>query len=119
LKSSLQAAVIDKIRAYSRPKETPLPDPGSDAPHVEEPATEDDYGNHEVWEIIRSLLPNKRELRLAYLLYCCGLKPREVMRYCPKEFSDIQEIYRLTRNILERLTRNREQIRWRLIDEEF
>jgi hypothetical protein len=118
LKISLQGAVIDKIRAYSRPKETPLPDPGSDASHSEEPASEDEYGSHEVWEIVRCLLPNKRERRLAYLLYYCGLKPREVMRYCPNEFSDIQEIYRLTRNILERLMRNREQFRWRLSDGE-
>ena len=119
LKISLQGAVIDKLRAYSRPKEAPLPEPGSDAPHVEEPASEDEYGSHDMWEVIRSLLPNKRERRLAYLLYYCGLKPREVMQYCPKEFSDIQEIYRLTRNILERLMRNRDQFRWRLNGEEF
>lgn len=118
LKISLQAAVIDKLRAYSRPKEAPLPDPGSDAYHSEEPASEDEYGNHEMWEIIRSLLPNQRERRLAYLLYYCGLKPREVMQYAPKEFGNIQEVYRLTRNILERLMRNREQIRWRLSDGE-
>jgi hypothetical protein len=110
--------VIDKLRVYSRPKEAPLPEPGSDAPHVEEPASEDAYGSHDMWEVIRSLLPNKRERRLAYLLYYCGLKPREVMQYCPKEFSDIQEIYRLTRNILERLMRNRDQFRWRLSDGE-
>jgi DNA-directed RNA polymerase specialized sigma24 family protein len=118
LKISLQGAVIDKLRAYSRPKEAPLPEPGSDAPHVEEPASEDVYGSHEMWEVIRSLLPNKRERRLAYLLYYCGLKPREVMQYSPKEFSDIREIYRLTRNILERLMRNRDQFRWRLGDGE-
>src|SRR5260370_11914490 len=106
LKTSLQRAVIDKLRAYSRPKEAPLPEPGFDAPLVDEPATEDEYGSHDMWEVIRSLLPNKRERRLAYLLYYCGLKPREVMQYCPKEFSAIQEIYRLTRNILERLMRN-------------
>src|SRR5260221_9511308 len=119
LKISLQGAVIDKLRAYSRPKEAPLPEPCSDAPHVVEPASEDEYGSHDMWEVVTSLLPNKRERRLAYLLYYCGLKPREVMRYCPNEFSDIQEIYRLTRNILERLMRNRDQFRWCLNGEEF
>lgn len=118
LKISLQMAVIDRLRAYSRPKEAPLPDPGSDAYHSEEPATEDEYGSDEMWEIIRNLLPNRRERRLAYLLYHCGLKPREVLRYCPNEFNNIQEIYRLTRNILERLMRNRDQFRWRLSDGE-
>ena len=118
LKISLQGAIIDNLRAYSRPKEAPLPDPGSDTYYAEEPASEDEYGSQELWEIIKSLLPGERERRLAYLLYQCGLKPREVIRYCSDEFSDIQEVYRLTRNIIERLVRNRDQIRWRLSDGE-
>jgi hypothetical protein len=85
---------------------------------MEEPATEDEYNSYELWEIIKSLLPNDRERRLAYLLYHCGLKSREIIHYCPDEFSDVQEIYRLTRNITERLIRNRDQIRWRLSDGE-
>jgi len=85
---------------------------------MEEPATEDDYESQDVWEIVESLLPNERECRLAYLLYVCGLKAREIVRYCPEEFSDIQEIYRLTRNIVERLMRNCDQFRWRLSDVE-
>jgi hypothetical protein len=118
LKLSLQASVIDSLRAYSRPKEVPLPDPGSDTYYSEEPATEDDYSNQELWNAIKSVLPDERERRLAYLLYHCGLKSREIVRYCPDEFSDVQEIYRLTRNIMERLMRNRDQIRWRLSDGE-
>lgn len=116
LKLSLQAAVIDTMRAYSKPKEAPLPDPGSDTWYTEEPASEDEYESHELWDIIKSLLPNERERRLAYLLYHCGLKAREIVHYRPDEFSDVQEIYRLTRNIMERLMRHREQIRWRLSD---
>jgi DNA-directed RNA polymerase specialized sigma24 family protein len=118
LKLCLQGAVIDNLRAYSRPKEVPLPDPGSDTYHTEEPATEDDYESNDLWDTIKSLLPNERERRLAYLLYINGLKAREIIHHCPEEFSDIQEIYRLTRNIVERLTRNRDQIRWRLSDGE-
>jgi DNA-directed RNA polymerase specialized sigma24 family protein len=118
LKLCLQGAIIDSLRAYSRVKEVPMPDPGSDTYHMEEPATEDDYESNDLWEAIKSLLPNKRELRLAYLLYISGLKAREIIQFFPEEFRDIQEIYRLTRNIIERLTRNRDQIRWRLGDGE-
>ena len=118
LKLTLQGAVIDTLRAYSRPKEAPFPEPGTDTHYTEEPATEDEYDSHELWGIIKSLLPNDRERRLAYLLYHCGLKSREIIRFCPGEFSDVQEIYRLTRNITERLIRNRDQIRWRLSDGE-
>jgi len=116
LKLSLQGAVIDTLRAYSKPKETPLPDPGSDTWYTEEPSSEDEYDSHELWDCIKSLLPNERERRLAYLLYHCGLKAREIVRYRPDEFSDVQEIYHLTRNITERLMRHRDQIRWRLSD---
>ena len=118
LKISLQGALIDKLLAYSRPREVPLPDPGSDTYGVEEPATEDEYGSYELWEIVKSLLPNKRERRLAYLMYVGGLKPREIIRLCANEFSDIQEVYRLHRNIIERLMGSSDQMRWRLDGEE-
>jgi len=113
LKSCLQGTVIDSLRAYSRTRELPLPDPGSDTHYMEELATEDDYESNDLWETIKSLLPNERERRLAYLLYINGLKARDIIRFCPQEFDDIQEVYRLTRNIVERLTRHRYQIRWR------
>ena len=60
------------------------------------------------------MLPNKRERRLAYLLYHCGLKPREIVRFCPQEWSDVREIYRLRRNILERFLRHADHLRRRL-----
>ena len=83
-----------------------------------EPAFADEYESHELGDSIESLLPNKREQRLAYLLYHCGLKAWEIVRYCPDEFSSVQEIYRLTRTIVERIMRHRPQIRWHLSEEE-
>jgi hypothetical protein len=74
--------------------------------------------NGEVWESLHMLLTNPREQRLAYLLFHCGLKPREIIRFCPQEWSDIQEIYRLRRNIMERLLRNADHLRWRLSERE-
>lgn len=118
LKLSLQASVIDTLRAYSKPKEVPLPDPGSDTHYMEEPAIEDNYETDDLWTIIKGLLPNEREQQLAYLLYVIGLKAREIVRYRPEEFNDINEIYRLTRNIIERLKRNLDQFRWRISDGE-
>jgi hypothetical protein len=118
LKLSLQGAVIDTLRAYSRYKEAQLPDAGSNTWYTEEPAFEDEYESRELWDSIKSLLSNEREQRLAYLLYHCGLKAREIVRYCPDEFNNVQEIYRLTRNIVERIMRHRAQIRWHLSEEE-
>ena len=64
-----------------------------------------------MWEILQRVLPSEREQRLAYLLYHCNLKPREIVRFCQEEWPDVQEIYRLRRNILERLLRKTDQLR--------
>ena len=110
LRASLNGAIVDTLRAYSRPKETVLPEPDSPG----EPLAEDEEDGGELWEVIRSLLPTRREQRLAYLLFHCSLKPREIVRYCQQEFGDIREIYRMRRNITDRLLRHADHIRWRL-----
>ena len=110
LRMSLQSVILDALRAYSRPKEVPLPEYGN----PEEPFGEDTHEGHEVWEAILPLLPDSRDQRVAYLLFHCGLKPREILRFCPQEFSDVQEVYRLRRNIMERLLRHADYLRWRL-----
>jgi hypothetical protein len=110
LRASLNGAILDMLRAYARPGEVSLPGPGEPG----EPLVEDSTDNGEVWEILQMILSNPREQRLAYLLFHCGLKPREIVRFCPQEWSDVQEIYRLRRNIMERLLRNADCLRWRL-----
>jgi len=110
LRASLNGVILDILRAYSRPKEVPLSEAGESG----EPYREDQADSNQLWEILQTMLPNEREQRLAYLLYHCGLKPREVVRFCPQEWNDIQEIYRRRRNIMERLLRNADQLRWRL-----
>jgi hypothetical protein len=107
LRASLHGAILDMLRAYARPKEVPLPEPG-------EPSVEEQTEGSELWVVLQTMLPNQRERRLAYLLYHCGLKPREVVRFWPQEWSDVQEVYHLRRNILQRLMRNADQLRWRL-----
>ena len=107
LRASLNSVVLDTLRTYSRLKEMPLPESGDPG----EPPAEDDEDHGEFWEVVQRMIPNARERRLAYLLFHCGLKPREVVRYCPQEFSKVSEIYHLRRNILSRLVRHEDQIR--------
>jgi hypothetical protein len=56
------------------------------------------------------MLPGEREQRLAFLLFHCGLDPREIVRFCPQEWNSVQEIYRLRHNILERLLHHANQL---------
>lgn len=114
LHATLNGVVIDALRSR-RNKEIPLPE--VDSP--DEPFSQDEPGDEEaMWKCLQTLIPDTREQRLVYLLYYCGLKPREVLLRCPQEFTEIKEIYRLNHNILERLRRNRERVRWLLGDEE-
>ena len=111
LRKCLNGAILDTLRAYSRSKEEVLPEPSlPDEPTVED-HEEEDRG---LWETIQDILPNERERRVAYLLFHVQLKPREIVRLCPQEFSNVQEIYLLRRKIIERLLRDSDQIRWRL-----
>jgi len=99
LRASLHGAILDTLRDSLRPREVSMP-------LAQEPVVEDQTARLAVWEILQTMLPSEREQRLAYLLYHCKLGPREMVRFCPQEWNDIQEIYRLRRDILQRLLRN-------------
>jgi hypothetical protein len=114
LHATLNGIIMDILRVHFRSAEVSFPDPG----FPEEPIDDEPPDDGPLWESIQSLLPDERERRLAYLLYYCGLKPREIVIRCPNEFDDIKEIYRLNHNIIERLRRNRDRLRWLLGDEE-
>ena len=112
LRLCLNAVILDMLRTYARSKEVPLPEPGfAEEPYME---GDDDEESTELWRVIRQMLPTQREQRVAYLLYHCGLKPREIVRLCPQEFSEVREIYWLRRNIADRLVRHADSIRWQL-----
>ena len=54
-----------------------------------------------LWATLQKALPDVREQRLAFLLFNCGFRPREIVSHYPQEYCDMQEIYRLRRNIFE------------------
>ena len=102
----LNAAVLNERRVCSWPKQVPLPEPGGTG----EPREEDDTGSSKLWRLLQQILPKEREQRLAYLLFHCGLSPREIIRLCPQEFGDAHEIHRLRHRIMERLLHSATQL---------
>jgi hypothetical protein len=110
LRASLQSAILDILRMDFRLKVQSLPD-------ADDPLVEDNYQDNEIWEIIKDIIPVEREKRVAYLLYYCGLKPRDIVRFSPQEYSSVQEVYLLKRNITERLLHKSDLIRRRLSNE--
>lgn len=111
LKASLNGAILDTIRTYTRP-EVPLPEPG--VLYSRELTREEAFGEQDVWDVIKGFIPTPRERRVAYLLFHCGLKPREIVQWCADEFPEVHEVHRLRRHVVERLLRQAETIRWHL-----
>ncbi len=109
LRATLNGLLTDTLRCHLRlrTREVPLSEPGC----YQEPSVEDPMDGQSTWKSIESLLGDERERRLAYLLYYCGLKPRDIVVRCSQEFDDVKEIYRLSHNIIERLWRNRDRFR--------
>ena len=106
LRASLNGAILDMLRVDARPRESTRPVPAG----LGESHMEDVSSSHEIWEMLKAVLSNPRERRLAYLLFHCCLKPREIVRFCPQEWSGVQEIYRLRRTIMERLLCHADQL---------
>ncbi len=109
LHATLNGIILDTLRGHlrSRSREVPFPEPGCS----QEPGAEDSMDDRSIWDSIQLLLPDEHERRLAYLLYYCGLKPRDIVLRCSGEFGDVKDIYRLNHNIVERLRRNRDRLR--------
>jgi hypothetical protein len=110
LRASLNGIILDTLQFYVRPRETSRPVPGEPG----EPHVEDSFESCEIWEILQMMLPDRREQRLAYLLFHCGLGPSEIVRFCPQEWSDVHEMYHVRRNMMRRLLSTADHLRWRL-----
>ena len=106
----LNGAILNTLRTYALSSELLLPEAGE----PREPYAEKTIESSEVWEILQTMLLDEREKRLAYLSFHCGLKPTEIMRFCPSEFRDLHEISQLRRSIMERVLCNADQLCWRL-----
>ena len=108
LHATLNGIIMDTLRSHLRlrSREVAFPEPGGS----QEPTAENPMDSQGIWESIQPLLPDERERRLAYLLYYCGLKPRDIVLRCSEEFDNVKEIYRLNHNIIERLRRKRDRL---------
>ena len=84
LHATLNGLLMDTLRSHlrGRAREVPLPEPGC----PEEPATAGAIDGQSIWDDIQGFLPDERERRVAYLLYYCGLKPRDIIVRCSHDW---------------------------------
>jgi hypothetical protein len=106
LKVCLNGAILNRLRAFSRPPVIPLPAPDGTSKQNVAGSTDTVI----VWEILKETLPNAREQRLVYLLFHCGLSPKKIVNTYPREFQDVQEISCLRQSIFELLLHRLDQL---------
>ncbi len=100
LRANLNAAMLDALRNYSRQGKEPL----RKSLGVKESFSNDDDCSPDVWRIIEAKLSDARERRLAFLLFHCALRPVEIVRSCPQDFNDVQEVSNMRRDIMKLLS---------------
>ncbi len=109
LKMCVHSVVADEVRSrQSRQYEETL------EAIEHEPATDDPADDvvsllaaQHLWQIIFEELNSEDERMLIYLAYVQGMKPSEISHQQRRLFPTVDDVYRIKRNVLERLRRNR------------
>jgi hypothetical protein len=109
LKMCVHSVVADEVRSRQARQledalETVTQEPASDDP------AEDVVANiaaQNLWQIIQEELHSDDERILIYLAYVQGMKPGEICLRNRQLFPTVDDVYRIKRNVLERLRRSR------------
>jgi hypothetical protein len=107
------SAVIDEARKESAALlREPMTDDVVDSAPTPSDVVIDRAGQAALWRTIQGQLHGETERVLVQLLYELGYRPAEVQAHRPDLFPSVQDVYRLTRNVLDRLRRCSELRRW-------
>ncbi len=108
LKMCLGSVLLDEARARRRQACVSIEDLSPDACVSTDPSTEVVAGiaQRELWESINRELRDDSERLVARLSFAAGLSPREIRALHPERFAEVSDVYRLKRNLIERLRRS-------------
>jgi RNA polymerase sigma factor (sigma-70 family) len=109
LKMCVHSVIADEVRSrQSRQFEETLEliehEPASDDPADDVVSNLSAQG---LWQVIQEELNGEDERVLIYLAYIHGMKPSEISSQNRRLFPSVEDVYRIKRNVLERLRRNR------------
>src|SRR5712691_3904332 len=109
LKMCVHSVVADEVRSrQSRQYEEALEliehEPATDDPADDVVSNISAQG---LWQVIQEELNGEDERVLIYLAYIQGMKPGEISSQHNRLFPSVEDVYRIKRNVLERLRRNR------------
>ena len=109
LKLCVHSVLMDELRvrrsAPTSIDEVPETTPVHDG---DEQAVMGRLAGQQLWQAVQGELQNQNERIVAQLSFIRGLKPGEIYQRHPTRYTDVSDVYRIKRNIVERLRRNPE-----------
>lgn len=106
LKLCAQSSLLDEVRARARAQVEELVE--AQSPTNPEALTLGELGREELWRIVAATAGDEQERLVARLCFALDLKPREVYERYPDRYAGVADVYRVKRNLLERLRRSPE-----------
>lgn len=70
----------------------------------------------ELWREIDARLGNDQERKVVYGSFVLALKPREILTHYPETFNSVKQVYRAKENVLSRLRRDSELLKFLACD---
>ncbi len=110
LQMCVHSAVIDQTRMWEGSSADLPPEESTAMADLEAQSTQDQaldrVDRNRFWEALNRRLVSDQERKVVYGSFVLALKPREVVAEYPGVFKDIDEVYRVKANLLERLRRD-------------
>jgi len=77
-----------------------------------EQSTLDKAAQQQFWAYIQTQLKDEDEWFVIYHSFILGWKPRDIQKAFPQRFPNVQDVYRVKRNVLDRLRRSEDIRKW-------
>lgn len=108
LKTCAHSVLLDEVRARAGARLEPLTGPAQERDQGPDPAAiaTGELAGADLWRAIAAELQDEQERTVAYLCFALDLKPREVYERHPANFADVADVYRVKRNVINRLQRS-------------
>jgi hypothetical protein len=92
--------LLDDVPSFAKERSNQNPD-------IEQSVVTRDQ-REDLWRDLTRRLKNEKELQVVYGTFVLGLKPREILAEFPGVFRDVEEIYQIKANVIDRLRRDRD-----------
>ena len=109
LKMCVHSVIADEVRSRQARQYEETLEAIEHEPAADDPAEDVVSGlsAQSLWQVIQEELNGEDERLLIYLAYVQGMKPSEISAQNRRHFPSVEDVYRIKRNVLERLRRNR------------